>query len=60
MVAIPDFKVGAKSQMILEFASNIFQFYNIVGRAITNTMIHWDPIIKDFKKGWEILVKREG
>ena len=60
MVERPDFKSGAKSQMILEADSNLVRFYNTVARAIPNTIIQWDPIIKDFKKEWEIFVKRKG
>ena len=36
------------------------RFYKTVGRAITNTTIQWDPIIKYFKQEWEILVMRKG
>ena len=39
MVERPDFKSGAKSQMILEAALNIVWFYNTVVRAIPNTII---------------------
>ena len=60
MVARPDFKFGGNLQMRLEVASNIVQFYKTVGRAITNTIMKWDSIIKDFKKEWEIMVKRKG
>ena len=52
MVALPDFKFGAKSQMRLRYASDFVRFYKTVGRAITNTMIQWDPIIKDFRQEW--------
>ena len=60
MVERPDFKSGAKLQMILEADSNLVRFYNTVVRAITNTIIQWDSIIKDFKKEWKIFVKRKG
>ena len=59
MIVAPDFYSGAKSQMILEAASNIVQFYKTVGRAITNTVMQLDPIIKDYKKECYILVKRK-
>ena len=59
MVATPDFKFGAKLHMRLEDALNLVKFYKTVGISITNIMIQWDPIIKDFKQKWEILVKRK-
>ena len=49
MVTTPDFKFGKKSQMILEAASNLVQFYKTLGRSITNNIIQWDPNIKYFK-----------
>ena len=35
------------------------KLYKTAGRAIINTMIQWDPNIKDLKQKWEILVKRK-
>ena len=55
MVATPDFKVGAKSKMRLEASSDLVKFYKTVGGDITNTMIKWDPIIKDFNPVRKIL-----
>ena len=52
MIATPYFNYGANLQMRLEASSDIVQFYNTVGRSITNTMIQWYPITKDFKKEW--------
>ena len=49
IVATPDFKVGAKSQMILKAASNIVLFYKTVERVIIKNMIQWNPIINYFK-----------
>ena len=50
MVETAAFKFGAKSQMILEATSNPLRFYKTVGRSITNNIIQWDSIIKDFKQ----------
>ena len=60
MVTTAYFKFGAKSQMRLEADSNILLFYKTVGRAITNAIIQWGPIIKYFKLYWDIMVKRKG
>ena len=58
MVAVPDFKFGGKLQMRLESALNIVRLYKTVGIYITNSIIKWDPIIKDFKQEWGVLFKR--
>ena len=52
MVAMPYFKFGEKLQMRLEAVSNLLQLYKTLGRSITNTIIQWDPIIKDCKQYW--------
>ena len=52
IIATPYFNYGTNLQMRLEASSDIVQFYNTVGRSITNTMIQWYPITKDFKKEW--------
>ena len=50
MVVTPYFKFDENLHMRLEADSNILRFYNTVGRAITNTVIQWDPIINYFKQ----------
>ena len=50
MVATPYFNYGEKLQNRLEAASVFVQFYKTVGRAITNTIIQWGPIFKEFKQ----------
>ena len=46
--------------MRLEAASNLVRFYKTVGRSIIKIIIQWDPIIKNFKQEWDILVNRNG
>ena len=50
MVVTPYFNFGTKLRMRLEVASNLVQVYKTAGIVITNTMIQWDPIVKDFNQ----------
>ena len=60
MVATPALKFGEKLQMRLDAALNIVRFYKTAVRAITDNMIQWVPIIKEFTNEWKILFKRKG
>ena len=45
--------------MQLAIICDLVRYYEMVGRVITVDNIRWNPVIKNFKKQWESLKKRE-
>src|SRR5687768_7327182 len=58
-IPIQPFVFGAKSQHCLKAASNLVQYYDVVGRSPTAPNMQWDSIIKALKNYWKFLTDRK-